>query len=100
MLQRGANNSPPLLHPFVGKVEDFWIFRNEYNPFELDKVVWSTIVTILSTYWLLFVAAFFLPPVYFFIDLYWLLSFDMDGLANAWSNQKETLGNLWIDIFT
>ena len=98
-MQRGAN-STILIHPFVGEVEDFWIFDNSYNPFKVDKVIWSTIVTIMTTYWLLPVAAIFLPPIYFFIDLYWLLSGNMAGLANAWGNQKETLGSLWVDIFT
>ena len=84
MLQRANNTPSPLIHPFVGKVENFWIFRNDYNPFEVDEVLWSTIVTILTTYWFLYVTALFLPPLYFIIDLWWILTFDLDSLKTAW----------------
>ena len=72
--------------PMVEKIEDFGYFDPDYNPFEFEQIFWSQLITQLLSYPFLFVALVFLAIIYPFLDLFYILSFNMPGLYASLEN--------------
>ena len=71
----------------VGVIENFGIFDKDYNPFNVNVIVWNSVVTQIVTYPFLFLSIPFFLVIYPIIDLFYLLSFNFTALGEKIADQ-------------